>query len=50
MLADWDGGDIDRLETHLGWLEANPQSNLYPRQLPLAGIDSKMARRPPAAH
>ena len=41
LLADWDAADIDRLETLLGWLEAHPQSNLYPRQLPLAGLDSK---------
>jgi hypothetical protein len=41
LLADWDAAEIERLENLLGWLEANPQSNLYARQLPVAGIDSK---------
>ncbi len=41
LLADWDAAEFERLENLLGWLEANPQSNLYPRQLPVAGIDSK---------
>lgn len=41
FLADWDAAEIQRLEDLVAWLEANPQSNLYPRQLPIAGIDSK---------
>jgi len=41
ILADWDGAEIQRLTDLLAWLEANPHSNLYPRQLPIAGIDSK---------
>lgn len=40
-LADWDATEIQRLEDLLAWIEANPQSNLYPRQLPVAGMDSK---------
>ena len=41
LLADWDAAEIQRLEDLVAWLEANPQSNLYARQLPVAGIDSK---------
>jgi hypothetical protein len=41
LTGDWDAAEIARLENLLGCLEANPQSNLYPRQLPVAGIDSK---------
>jgi hypothetical protein len=41
LLVDWDAAEIERLENLLGWLEANPQSNLYPRQLPVTGVDSK---------
>jgi hypothetical protein len=41
LLADWDEGEIQRLELLLAWLEANPQSNLLVRQLPIAGLDSK---------
>src|SRR5579872_1468346 len=41
LLADWDAAEIQRLEDLVAWLEANPQSHLYPRQLPVVGIDSK---------
>jgi hypothetical protein len=41
LLANWDATEIERLENLVAWLEANPQSNLYARQLPVAGIDSK---------
>ncbi len=41
LLADWDAAEIQRLEDLVAWIEANPHSNLYPRQLPVAGIDSK---------
>ena len=41
MLADWEAAEIQRLEDLLAWLETNPRSNLYPRQLPIGGIDSK---------
>ncbi len=40
-LADYSAADILRLETMLAWFEANPRSNLYPRQVPIAGIHSK---------
>jgi hypothetical protein len=41
LLADWDDAEIQRLETLVAWLEVNPRSNLFARQLPIAGIDSK---------
>ena len=41
VLAEYPDVDFNRLETLLGWLSANPNSNLYPRQLPIAGLDSK---------
>ncbi len=41
VLADYADPDIDRLESLLDWLNYNPQSNLYPRQLPISGLDSK---------
>jgi hypothetical protein len=40
-LADFDAHDIEALETLLAWLEVNPRSNLFPRQLPIAGMDTK---------
>ncbi len=41
LLADWDDAEIQRLELLVAWLETNPRSNLFARQLPIAGIDSK---------
>jgi hypothetical protein len=41
VLADYETVDFQRLETMLAWLEANPRSYLYPRQLPVVGLDSK---------
>ena len=41
VLADYETRDFQRLEAMLAWLEANPDSRLYPRQLPVAGLDSK---------
>lgn len=41
VLADYCEGDFNRLEALLAWLNTNPKSNLYPRQLPIAGLDSK---------
>jgi hypothetical protein len=41
VLADYSGPDIERLEALLDWLNRNPGSNLYPRQLPIAGLDTK---------
>jgi len=41
VLADYPDDDVDRLAALLAWLEANPASGLYPRQLPVPGVDSK---------
>ena len=41
VLADYDDADFARLTDMLAWLGAHPASGLYPRQLPIAGIDSK---------
>lgn len=45
ILADYIDTDIDRLEHLLKWITLNPQSNLYPRQLPIPGLDSKWVER-----
>lgn len=41
VLADYSNADFTRLEDMLAWLEAHPTSNLYSRQIPVAGLDSK---------
>jgi hypothetical protein len=41
VLADYDDSDFHSLSEILSWIYANPNSNLYIRQVPLAGIDSK---------
>ncbi|MDD5242308.1 MAG: DUF2220 family protein [Sulfuricella sp.] len=41
VLADYSDADYQRLYRMLEWIIANPNSNLYPRQLPIAGLDSK---------
>jgi hypothetical protein len=41
ILADYTENDFSSLVELLAWLLAHPHSNLYPRQLPIAGIDSK---------
>jgi hypothetical protein len=41
VLADYDDADFARLVDMLAWLCTHPASDLYPRQLPLAGVDSK---------
>src|SRR5207244_958189 len=41
LLADYDAEDVQRLEDLLAWLECNPNSNLYPRQLPIGSLDTK---------
>ena len=41
VLADYDDADFTRLRDMLGWLQENPASNLYVRQLPVPGVDSK---------
>lgn len=40
-LAEAGDGEFDRMASLLAWLEANPASNLYPRQLPVQGLDTK---------
>jgi hypothetical protein len=41
VLADYSDADFDRLISIVEWIAAHPRSNLYPRQLPIAGVDSK---------
>ncbi len=41
VLADYSDSDFHRLTEMLAWVSTNPNSNLYPRQLPIAGLDSK---------
>lgn len=41
LLADYGDVDYRRLVDLLAWLEANPKSGMYPRQLPVVGLDSK---------
>ena len=41
VLADYTDVDFERLIALLKWLINNPSSNLYPRQLPIPGMDSK---------
>ncbi len=41
MLADYADADFTRLFKMLSWISAHPNSNLYPRQLPISGLDSK---------
>jgi len=41
VLADYGDSDFQRLGNMLDWLNRHPDSNLYPRQIPVAGLDSK---------
>ncbi len=41
VLAEWPDDEFERLVALLAWLEANPASNLLPRQLPVPGVHSK---------
>jgi hypothetical protein len=41
LLADYSDIDYRRLVDMIAWVEQNPDSGLYPRQLPVAGLDSK---------
>ena len=41
VLADYADTDFTRLFSMLDWLEKNPSSGLAPRQLPVAGLDTK---------
>lgn len=48
VLADYAEADFLRLVDALDWLATHPASGLYPRQLPIAGLDTKWleSRRP----
>ncbi|MCL2557830.1 MAG: DUF2220 family protein [Treponema sp.] len=41
VLADYEEPDFFNLHEMLSWICANPNSNLYVRQIPVSGIDSK---------
>jgi hypothetical protein len=41
VLADYGDEDFERLMSLLAWLEWNPKSGLYLRQLPVEGLDTK---------
>lgn len=41
VLADYGDADFRRLAEMLDWIANHPQSDLYPRQLPVSGLDSK---------
>ena len=41
VLADYNDTNFHRITRMLSWICANPNSRLYPRQIPVAGIDSK---------
>ena len=41
ILADYSEVDYRRLVDMVMWIDNNPASNLYPRQLPVSGLDSK---------
>ena len=41
LLADYSEVDYRRLVDMMAWIEKHPASNLYPRQLPVSGLNSK---------
>lgn len=41
LLADYSDADYRRLVDMVAWIRENPASSLYPRQLPVSGLDSK---------
>ena len=41
VLADYDDREFEQLRSVLTWLVQNPQSNVFVRELPISGIDSK---------
>ncbi len=41
VLADYSDADYQRLTEMLDWIASHPNSNLYPRQMPVSGLDSK---------
>jgi hypothetical protein len=44
VLADYHDDDFERLFGLLEWLDANPRSGMYLRQLPVLGLDTKWTR------
>lgn len=44
-LRDYEKLDIHVLADLLGWLQSHPASGLYPRQVPVPGLDSKWIER-----
>ncbi len=40
-LTDYTDQDMFRLKELVAWIESHPLSNLYPRQIPLPGLDTK---------
>jgi hypothetical protein len=45
VISEYGEQDFCSIMRLLEWLEANPNSNLYPRQIPVAGVDSKCLER-----
>jgi hypothetical protein len=45
VLADYSGADFEGLCSLMLWLERNPRSALYLRQLPIEGLDTKWIER-----
>ena len=45
VLMAWQQADFERLVTLIDWLSTHPASNLYIRQLPIPGLDSKWLER-----
>lgn len=41
VLADYSDADFRRLAEMLEWISNHPNTDLYPRQLPVSGLDSK---------
>jgi hypothetical protein len=41
VLADYSDADFRRMAEMLEWIASHPNSKLYPRQLPVSGLDSK---------
>jgi hypothetical protein len=41
VLADYGDADFRRMADMLAWIASHPNSGLYPRQLPVSGLDSK---------
>lgn len=45
VLTDYEATDFERLCSLMSWLEGNPRSALYLRQLPVEGLDTKWVER-----